>query len=133
MIRIEGKVYEAKKIITLFDREVIRKKEEFKFIGEQAITVKYVLFMPEVELSTIFHIFDNAETQNMVYRLAFLAIADKEHWKKPTEGAFKCQGERIAVFLLNALVYFTGGAWLIEGKDGYWYVWSKGYFHYIGP
>ena len=129
---ITGKFYEATKKIAIqpeknFD-DIL--KENTEFIGVFSILPKYVIFIPTYSLDTISYILSNDYAKDFIYRLAFFAIANKRDWGKETEGILKTGDENTAIFLLNAIIHFAGGAYLIVGNDGYYYIWSREYHYY---
>ena len=72
-------------------------------------------------------------------KILVAAAGDRESWKMPLRGAFKAEDIMSAAILAAALVNVCGGAWVIEseeetpeGRKKVYYVWSKGYYHYVG-
>ena len=102
-------------------------------LGNKSITVDYAVYMPEMSALTMNRIKSSLAVKELINRLIFIAINDKESWKDPTEGAFWTGDINTAMFFANELQKQLGGAWVIfSPSDNRYYVWSKGYYHYIG-
>jgi hypothetical protein len=131
-ITITGNIYELRRIIRLIPGP-IEIVEKGKRLGRGTIQVDFIVtFDYSVDQAGIRAIYNNQSLQEFVYRLIVFSVIDRENWKKPNKGAFQTSDELLAVVLLNGLVHYFGGAYLIEGDDGYYYVWSRGYYYYVG-
>lgn len=104
-------------------------------IGKKTITVRFTEYMPEFPSRAMNMLKTSVAVKELVNRLIFGVIDDKTNWKNPAWGAFWTEGQDMntAMFLANEIQKQVGGAWIIQSSsDGRLYVWSKGYYHYIG-
>lgn len=96
---------------TVFDQ-----KTSVKFIDGQKINIPDIGGMQEF---------------NAFYRAIFDCLTkNKENWKKPIEPV-KLTSLDSALRVIEALIFFVGGAEMKETDDIY-LVKSRGYYHYIG-
>jgi len=106
-----------------------------KPIGPRTVDVKYIIDAPPLPAEV------PPNLRDWVDRMVFHAIANKEYWKYPAEGAYRTSNLSVALYLADVLRRFTGGSWIIKTEEYdpitgkrvlMYYVWTKGYYHYIG-
>jgi len=102
-----------------------------KHLGGQVISVRYLVYMPPMP-TKVSRMLADIDVKDYIARLALAAIRDRTNWKNPTEGAFETEDENTAVFLADLITHMVGGAWIVISPERKYYVWSKGYYHYIG-
>jgi len=134
-IVIDGQVYEVVRKITLdFATRKAELEELARDLGHRMISVKFVVRVPDIPWEPL-----PEEWDEFVYFVTSSVILNKENWKEPAEGALKTDDEMTALFLADTLVRYTGGAWIITREEEIagmmrtvFYVWTPGYYHYIG-
>ena len=111
---------------------------DVKEIGYQCVSSLQVvsLFLPkDVPESVVLELEHKEPYRRLLYHLLFAIVYDKKNWKNPTTPLIT-ESLDTAMLVARAITYFTGGCWVIrselKGKPIY-VVWSKGYYHYIGP
>lgn len=130
---IEGEAYEFIRKYVFTPGGPIRQIEAFaESIGRRSINVKYVIRVDPAPARVLNMINTMDELKSFVCWISFRSIADKENWKDPAEGALYTEDLNTALLLASCLKYYTGGAWVIKSEDKY-YVWTRGYYHYVGP
>jgi hypothetical protein len=138
--RICGNTYETVKkyLIKPLERKITRVEEIGVSIGYQCIDVDYVLWMPRATDTLIAEYLKYTDIAEFTSYLVLYGISDKANWKMPARGAYETQDFNTGVLLLNSLVYKCGGGWLMFAP-GYYkpgeksiFVWTKGYYYYIG-
>lgn len=118
------------------EREVIRKTKFGEYIGEKEIQVDKVINIKPIPESAIEKIEKDMALDEFVKDLIFkLGTQNIDYWKKSLKVAFKTKDPKTAIFLAKCLTWYLGGAWIIVSEEDTlptYYVWSKGYYHYIG-
>lgn len=139
-MKISGEAFEFVSKLRIFPTlEAQRERVFANPVGFQTIEVAYRIWVEPTERRIIKLITSMEKLESLFSRIAFNAIANREHWKYPTAGAFVTEDMNTALLLAHAVTYMVGGAWIIKSKHENWsdrdvfYLWSKGYFHYIGP
>ncbi len=133
-MKISGKTYDFVKKHRVSPGMTIRDISVYaEDLGNKSITVSFVEYMPEMSALAINMTKASLPVKELINRLIFAVIDNKENWKDPTQGAFWTEDMNTAMFFANELQKQVGGAWVIESpSDNRYYVWSKGYYHYIG-
>lgn len=143
MLQIKGEGYEniAFYRITPSTEEVSKQQVEelLKPIGVVEITVHGTIHIDEEILPAegIRKIESDPNVEPFVNRIISAAIEDPTDWKNPAVRAYETNNEGIAMFLAYAITTHHGGAWVIrqEKKAPYktvYYVFTLGYYHYVG-
>jgi hypothetical protein len=136
MVTICGDVYESTEKFRIEVPLRVTKLEEIgASIGYRCIDVDYVVWIHP--MPNIARITRHLELRDFISHLVLYGISDKGNWKMPARGAYETTDFATAIVLLDALVYICGGAWLLIGSGHYnrgtsVFVWTKGYYHYIG-
>jgi len=141
MIRICGDTYETikKYRLDLLEQKAVKVEEIGVPIGHRCIDVDYVLWVPKATDTFIGLYLKHTDIEDYMSYLVLYGISDKTNWKMPAKGAYETPDLTTGILLLNSLVYMCGGGWLIiapgyyrfrEGKSIF--VWTKGYYYYVG-
>jgi hypothetical protein len=129
---ISGNAYEYVQKIRVYPllRKAFKIEEFGKYIGVKSIDVKCIIYMPPMSERIISKL-SSDDVKDHIARLIISAIRDRTNWKHPTECAFETEDLNTAIFLAEMVTYMTGGAWIITSNNRY-YIYSEGYYHYIG-
>jgi hypothetical protein len=131
MPTVEGEAYEFVKKYLFVPKGPIREISAFATpIGRQSVEVKYIIHVLEIP-ARILNVLSKGELAFYTSTLIFSAIADKQVWKNPSEGAFETTDMNTALFLADMVKRVTGGCWILV-SNGTYYVWTRGYYHYVG-
>jgi len=127
---IKGEVYEFRQLIGILP--VFKKWREYaKFLGFKTVSVKYVIYSLTFPPRIIKLIREDDDLKQIFYGFVFDSIKNKKNWKEPTEGALETEDWQTALLLADAITHFVGGSWIISSKN-HFYIWSKGYYEYVG-
>jgi hypothetical protein len=131
---ISGDVYEFVYKIAFYPTLRIGQTIEryAKYIGVKSIDVECII---PYKLSISERIKSRLllnDVRDYVARLILDAIADRTNWKNPTKCAYETEDLNTAIFLAEMITHMVGGAWIIKSSEHKYYVWSKGYYHYVG-
>jgi len=131
-IKIEGEAYEFTKKYVFTPFKPIMGLESFATpVGKQEVLVRYVVHIPPIP-ARILNILSKGDIAHYVSIFVFNDISCKgEIWKYPSEGAFETEDLNTALFLADMVKRVVGGSWIIE-SNGKYYVWTRGYYHYVG-
>jgi len=131
VVVIEGEAYEFVKKYVFFPGEPLRGVSAFaEPIGRRRVEVKYVVPVPAIPARTL-NVLKAGELPYYVGLFIASGIENREHWKYPNEGAYVTEDVNTALFLADMVKRRHGGCWIIRAEEKY-YVWSRGYFHYVG-
>lgn len=131
MIVIEGEAYEfIKKYLFFPGAEIIPITAFSKPVGLQKIEVKYVIRVPEAP-SRVLNMLSKGKVASFISTIVTQAINNRENWKQSNEGAYETEDMNVALWLAEMVRRVHGGCWIIV-SNGKYYVWSKGYYHYVG-
>ena len=128
---IKGEAYEFIRKWVFIPSEPIKHVSVFaEPKGIQTIIVKYIIPVAKIPPELISYL-SKDDVMFHISPLIFRCISNKAWWKYPAEGAFETEDLPTALWLAETVRYQVGGCWIIHSKDKY-YIWTRGYYHYVG-
>jgi len=100
-------------------------------VGVMTVSVRCIVPVGRISPEHVKMYYSDPEYRSLMSRLIVWIIADRGNWKRPAECALKTDDLGTAVLLADAVAHTMGGAWVINA-GGDLYVWSKGYYSYVG-
>jgi hypothetical protein len=129
---IKGEAYEFVKKYVFTPSEPVKPISTFaEPKGVQTIIVKYIVRVPSIPPEVLNTLSKYMDVEHYIAYYIFSCISNKTLWKYPAEGAFETEDQTTALWLAEMVRYYTGGCWIIRSKDKY-YIWTRGYYHYVG-